>query len=88
MKDLIARLNHGIPLAALRAVRDRRTKAPSTIAPIEADMREAAKLLTEAHLIIAGLTQDNSTFACYEAAVKWTERHARTTHKTASSKHP
>ena len=87
MKDLIARLNRGIPIAALRAVRDRRTKAPSTIAPIEDDMRKAAKLLIEAHLIITGLTQDNSTFACYEAAVEWTERHARTTRQPACSKH-
>ena len=88
MKDLIARLNHGVPLATLRAVRDRRIKGPSMLASVEDDMRKAAELLHEAHLIISGLCQDNATFAHYEAAIEWTRKHSRhDTHQAASSKH-
>ena len=76
MRDLIARLNRGIPLATLRAVRDRRIKAPSTIALIESDMFKAAKLLNEANLIISGLVSDNPTFAHREAAFNWIHRNS------------
>jgi hypothetical protein len=76
MKDLIARLHHGIPLTALRAARDRRTQAPSLITPIEDDMRKAALLLHEANLIISGLISDQPTFAHREAALNWTRKHS------------
>jgi len=76
MKDLIARLNHGVPLATVRAVRDRRIKGPAMLAPIEADMRGAAELLHEANLIITGLISDHPTFAHREAAFHWTNRHS------------
>lgn len=52
------------------------------------DMKQAAELLLEAHLIIIGLTQENSTFACHEAALKWTEKHTKRDNlKNTSSKH-
>lgn len=76
MKDLIVRLNHGIPLATLRAVRDRRVKGPAMLAPIEADMRVAAELLHEANLIISGLISNHPTFAHREAAFNWSRRHS------------
>lgn len=76
MKDLIARLNHGVPLNTLRAVRDRRVKGPSMLASVEDDMRKAALLLNEAHLIISGLISDCPTFAHREAALNWTNKHS------------
>lgn len=76
MKDLIVRLNRGIPLSTLRAARDRRSHAPSLITPIENDMRHAALLLHEANLIISGLTAEEPTFAHREAALNWTIKHS------------
>ena len=87
MKDLIARLNHGVPLATLRAVRDRRVKGPSMLAPVEEDMRKAAELLHEANLIITGLCRDEATFAHYEAAIEWTRKHAKPSHQPSCSEH-
>ena len=42
------------------------------LALIEHDMKDAAKLLNEANLIISGLVSDNPLFAHREAALKWT----------------
>ena len=88
MKDLIVRLNKGVPIATLRAVRDRRVKGPSMLALVEDDMRKAANLLHEANLIISGLCRDDATFAHYEAAIEWTRRHAKPSHQPACSEHP
>lgn len=58
------------------------------VAPIESDMKTAAKLLEEAHLIIAGICCNNATFAHYEAAIEWTLKHSKhEARQTTSSKH-